>query len=719
MLADWQVWARDDQLPPSTSANGGDWRVWLILGGRGAGKTRTGAEWVKAKALGLGPVARAPARRIALVGETYADVRRVMIEGESGLLAIHSDAERPRFEVSKGALVWPNGAVAQVFSAESPDALRGPQFEAAWCDELCKWRNAEAAWDTLQFALRLGEVPQVAVTTTPKPIGLLKAMLADPLTVTSRASTAANAGNLAPTFLAEMTRRYAGSLLGRQELDGELIEDMTGGLWRRDWIEERRVVERPELRTIVVAVDPPVTSTAASDACGIVVAGLGHDGRGYASREGQLTDEQFQRLKEELEAGFQGARGAGRPMLLEGGLDWRPLSLSPKDMDFVEAKNTAAREIALALGVPPMLLGIPGDNTYSNYQEASRSLWRQTVLPLVARTAKAMSMWLAPAWGGGLELRPDLDAIEALSSERDQLWARLEKASFLDRDEKRWAAGYGASPGGGGAGLAAKYNRDQPRVPAGNSDGGQWSDGSGGGGAVLSDATPDNDWLPGSRLAQVRDPPRRIVSVGGRSYHATEAEATQLAIALNRSEGARARLRPLDSNWQPVPQLSAPQTASGAITSYIALAQQAEARLLVIERGGLPLGFNSREDFTAFGLALRRGLAPSGQSGAEVFLRGSAVTGYSYRTGEAFDLGRQSDIDVAIVSPVLLRELSARGLRLTAGGARTLPFGRDRLPALRLPNLPGVWSSGARDVTYMIYRSRSDVEIRGPHVQID
>lgn len=281
MLADWQVWARDDQLPPAVSTSGEDWRVWLILGGRGAGKTRTGAEWVKAKALGVAPIARQPARRIALVGETYADVRRVMIEGESGLLAIHSDAERPRFEVSKGTLVWPNGVVAQVFSAESPDALRGPQFEVAWCDELCKWRNAEAAWDMLQFALRLGEVPQVAVTTTPKPLALLKAMIADPLTVTSRAATAANAGNLAPTFLAEMTRRYAGSLLGRQELDGELIEDMSGGLWRRDWIEERRVAEPPELRAIVVAVDPPVTATAASDACGIVVAGLGHDGRGY------------------------------------------------------------------------------------------------------------------------------------------------------------------------------------------------------------------------------------------------------------------------------------------------------------------------------------------------------------------------------------------------------------------------------------------------------
>ncbi|MFN3867624.1 MAG: phage portal protein [Hyphomicrobiaceae bacterium] len=167
----------------------------------------------------------------------------------------------------------------------------------------------------------------------------------------------------------------------------------------------------------------------------------------YSSREGQLTDEQFERLKGELETGFQGARKAGRPMLLEGGLDWKPLGMSPKDMDFVEARNAAAREIALALGVPPMLLGIPGDNTYSNYQEATRSLWRQTVLPLVSRSAKALSTWLAPAWGDRLELRPDLDAIDALSSERDQLWSRLERSSFLTRDEKRAAAGYGPSAG--------------------------------------------------------------------------------------------------------------------------------------------------------------------------------------------------------------------------------------------------------------------------------
>lgn len=193
----------------------------------------------------------------------------------------------------------------------------------------------------------------------------------------------------------------------------------------------------------------------------------------YAASNGQMTDEQFTRLKGELETNFQGARAAGRPLLLEGGLDWKPLSLSPKDMDFIEAKNAAAREIALAIGVPPMLLGIPGDNTYSNYQEAQRAFWRQTVLPLVNRTAQALASWLAPAFadslfvprdsaprsrprGTGLllELRPDLDQIEALAPERDALWKRLEAASFLTTDEKRAAAGYDANRDAGGS----KYN---------------------------------------------------------------------------------------------------------------------------------------------------------------------------------------------------------------------------------------------------------------------
>ena len=158
---------------------------------------------------------------------------------------------------------------------------------------------------------------------------------------------------------------------------------------------------------------------------------------------GQLSGEQFDRLKQELEQSFQGARNAGRPMLLEGGLDWKAMSLSPRDMDFIEAKNAAAREIALAMGVPPMLLGIPGDNTYANYQEANRSFWRQTVLPLVERSTRALATWLEPVWETPIELRPDIDAIEALQPEREALWRRLEQTSFLSDEEKRAAVGYG------------------------------------------------------------------------------------------------------------------------------------------------------------------------------------------------------------------------------------------------------------------------------------
>jgi len=273
---DWQIWARDDQLPPH-----GDWRTWLILGGRGAGKTRAGAEWVKAQALGLPPLADRPARRIALVGETLGDARRVMVEGVSGLLAVHADGERPVLETAKLQLTWPNGAIAQLFSADNADSLRGPQFDAAWADELAKWRNAETAWDMLQLGLRLGGRPRAVVTTTPRPIPLIKKLLGDAATVTTRAATADNAEHLAPGFVEEMLRRYRGTRLGRQELEGLLIEDVSGALWRRDWIEAHRQRSAPELQRVVVAVDPPVTATAASDACGIVVAGVGADGRAY------------------------------------------------------------------------------------------------------------------------------------------------------------------------------------------------------------------------------------------------------------------------------------------------------------------------------------------------------------------------------------------------------------------------------------------------------
>ncbi|WP_150523080.1 phage portal protein [Roseibium sediminis] len=161
-----------------------------------------------------------------------------------------------------------------------------------------------------------------------------------------------------------------------------------------------------------------------------------------------LTADQFERLKEELESGYQGAKNAGRPLLLEGGLDWKPMGLTPKDMDFIEAKNQAAREIALAFGVPPMLLAIPGDNTYSNYQEANRAFWRGAVLPLVKRMAANLAAWLGPAYKGNLRLEPDIDAIEALSSEREALWRRVGSADFLSEDEKRMAVGYGSREGG-------------------------------------------------------------------------------------------------------------------------------------------------------------------------------------------------------------------------------------------------------------------------------
>ncbi len=283
VLADWQVWARDDQLPPGIGhrGSGQSWRTWLILGGRGAGKTRAGAEWVRGMALGLSAFTTQPARRIALVAETYHDARSVMVEGVSGILAVHNDHDRPRYEPSKSQLVWPNGAMAQLFSADDPGGLRGPQFDAAWCDELAKWRRGEAAWDMLQFALRLGHDPRQVVTTTPRNIPLLTRIMAEPVTVTSRSPTLANASNLAASFVTEMQRRYGGTALGRQELDGEIITEQAGALWRLDWIDQMRMAVAPPLGRIVVAVDPPVTSTANSDACGIVVAGIGEDGRAY------------------------------------------------------------------------------------------------------------------------------------------------------------------------------------------------------------------------------------------------------------------------------------------------------------------------------------------------------------------------------------------------------------------------------------------------------
>jgi phage terminase large subunit-like protein len=278
------VWRRvrplhDHQLPPERA--GDDWTTWLVLGGRGAGKTRAGAEWVMGLASGFGWLTHEPVGRIALVGETFAAARDVMIEGPAGLLKIHEPGERPAWSPTLRKLEWRNGAVAHVFSAEDPDSLRGPQFEAAWCDELAKWRHVEETWDMLQFALRLGARPREIVTTTPRPIPLLRRLLSDERVAVSRAATEANAQNLSPVFLDRVVGRYAGTLKGRQELGGEMVEDRPDALWTRDAIERLRVERAPPLARIVVAVDPPVSSGREADACGIVAAGVDEAGFGY------------------------------------------------------------------------------------------------------------------------------------------------------------------------------------------------------------------------------------------------------------------------------------------------------------------------------------------------------------------------------------------------------------------------------------------------------
>ena len=247
----------------------------MFLGGRGAGKTRAGAEWVR-ESVRLGR-----ARSIALVGATYTDVRDVMIEGPSGLATL-GRADRIFFEPSKRKLSWPGGAVAHVFTAEEPDGIRGYQFDAAWCDEFAKWRNAEMTMDMLQMALRVGEQPRAVITTTPRNVLALVDLMTAPGTVTTRATTYANAANLAPAFLAQMEAQYKGTRLGRQELDAELIEDNDRALWKREWIEKERVNGMPDgIWRIVIGVDPPTSTGEAACECGIVVVGKDNDNRGW------------------------------------------------------------------------------------------------------------------------------------------------------------------------------------------------------------------------------------------------------------------------------------------------------------------------------------------------------------------------------------------------------------------------------------------------------
>jgi predicted phage terminase large subunit-like protein len=270
LLCDWPFWARPNQLPPD-----GDWHTWLVLAGRGFGKTRTGAEWIRARA------ESGRFTRFAIIGQTAADVRDVMIEGESGLLAISHPAFMPLYEPSKRRLTWPNGAMATTYSGDEPDQLRGPQNDSAWCDELAKWRFGQETWDNMEMGLRIGPRPQVVVTTTPRPIKLIKDLLADRMTVATRGSTYENLVNLAPSFAARIRDKYEGTRLGRQELMAEILDDVPGALWTRLLLDETRTGKPPDLKRIVVAVDPEATSTDGSAETGIIVAALGIDGHGY------------------------------------------------------------------------------------------------------------------------------------------------------------------------------------------------------------------------------------------------------------------------------------------------------------------------------------------------------------------------------------------------------------------------------------------------------
>ena len=281
---EWFGQARYRQYPTGQAAP----QTWLVTGGRGAGKTRLGAEWVNGLVRGFVPFAELKYGHIALLGETLGDVREVMIDGVSGLVRT-ARYDAPRYEATRRRLLWSNGAVAQVFSSEDPESLRGPQFDAAWCDEVGKWKHAEACFDMLQFGLRLGRWPVQLLTTTPRPTRLLKRLVADKSVRRTTMTTADNAQVLARSFLQTIRNRYAGSLLGRQELDGELIEDREDALWNRAALEACAGKPAGRLTRIVVAVDPPASSGARADACGIVAVGLDEAGRAVVLEDATLN----------------------------------------------------------------------------------------------------------------------------------------------------------------------------------------------------------------------------------------------------------------------------------------------------------------------------------------------------------------------------------------------------------------------------------------------
>jgi phage terminase large subunit-like protein len=278
IAAHWQAWGRPDQQLPTHR----EWTYWLIKAGRGWGKTRTGAETVR-------EWNKQGFNLVNLVGATADDARDIMIEGESGLLAICPPSERPKYVPSKRRLEWPNGARSLIFTADEPERMRGKQHQKLRCDELGAWRYADS-WDQANFGLRLGACPQAVITTTPRPTKLIREIIADPATVVTNGSTYDNKANLAPTFLSKVLRKYEGTRLGRQEISGELLDDNPGALFKRKDIDKARVLRSPELQRIVVAIDPAATSSEGADDTGMIPAGVAMiDGELHGYILGDLT----------------------------------------------------------------------------------------------------------------------------------------------------------------------------------------------------------------------------------------------------------------------------------------------------------------------------------------------------------------------------------------------------------------------------------------------
>ncbi|GAA0269985.1 terminase family protein [Alteraurantiacibacter aestuarii] len=300
LFSHWSYWARPEQLPPD-----GDWRIWLICAGRGFGKTRAGSEWV-------GKIARSdPDARIALVGSSIGEARAVMVEGESGILACHGDGPPPRFESSLRRLTWANGAQAFLYSAAEPESLRGPQHSHAWCDEIAKWDNASdravQAWDNLLLGMRLSERPRLLATTTPRAVPLMRRLMdeaRDGSIAVTKGRTWDNGANLPTRFLKAMRKQFGRTALGRQELEGELLEDIEGALWSRSLLDRcREVAPGEDITRIVVGVDPP--ASARGDECGIIVAGVTAGGNGKVLADCSVAKASPERWAQAVAAAMQ------------------------------------------------------------------------------------------------------------------------------------------------------------------------------------------------------------------------------------------------------------------------------------------------------------------------------------------------------------------------------------------------------------------------------